>query len=180
MSSSVYRFFDVYGAEAHRAERRNGFRSSPVIWRYIVQKYVGKDAMWLGFGPNDGIARFWHPDASKRVAVPDDGDRLLLHLTYDRALLPRSEFLRAAALLDERVPGSDSHWPDVIADLRKYADDGAILGFGFQSTTVSDDPWLNDDGALIDARLADRVQYGAQDLEDSGYIDPRRSSETTD
>lgn len=179
MSSSTYYFFGLDGMPVRVMDLGNGWGSAPVIWRYIVRKYTGS-------GGNDwmtAIDRFWSDgDLYRKV---DDADRLLLHMTFDRALLPRAEFARCASLLRSlplrRAEGGEDHWETVSGWLEELAGDESILGFGIRATSVSEDPWVTYDADIdrespFDARRAARVAWEAKDLIEPARVGARLES----
>jgi hypothetical protein len=165
VSYSTYYIFSTDGRRLSEHEMRNSHLGVTFIWDRLCRTYLDASRPWIF-----QVSRFWEEDIDR--TLPDD-DRFLLHMTYDRALLPRSEFRRAAELLSKLVFKNEQgelrgHWPAVVQLLEDYADREDVLGFGIYATSVSEDVWkepLDEEGNVeVDARKAKRVIWGSPEL----------------
>lgn len=152
MSGSRYYFFAQDGTVVHTAEMGNGWGSSPIIWSLLCRQYLG-----LRYWKQADINRLLEPAQNARLT---DDHRFLLHLSCDRALVLREDFLQAGDIIERALlvtDGGVNHWPEVVALLRLHAADESVFGMGFYPTSVADDWWQRrnpetDDKEWIDVR----------------------------
>jgi hypothetical protein len=116
-------------------ELRNSWGSAPPVWDAIAMRYLGmaEHECFLR------IEELW--PVYDRPDMPAH-QRAVLMMTYDRAMVMREHYKRAAAdirawLVDfPQEPGCANHWPR-IADLFDSEPDCPAIGFRMTSVTES-------------------------------------------
>jgi hypothetical protein len=114
-------------------ELRNGYGSAPVIWNDMYECMYSSKCNLL-----------WPLYKDSEISLHQ---RAVLVMTYDRALVFKRDYARAAADIRAYLKdfpgkgGGVNHWPR-IAEI--FESDPDVPAIGFQMTSVSDDLFVGD------------------------------------
>lgn len=123
-------------------ELRNGYGSAPVIWNDMSVRYLGCEEYECMHSRK--IDLLW--PLYKHLGIPLH-QRAVLTMTYDRALVFKRDYVRAAedirAYMKDfpNTKGGVHHWSRIAEIFESNPDVPAI---GFQMTSVSDDLFVGD------------------------------------
>ena len=121
-------------------ELRNSHGSAPVVWDIMAQNYLGLPPFGYSF-QTDKLWPLW-----KDLSIPEH-QRAVLGMTYDNAVIIKTDFARAASDLKKFLqdfpvnPEYENHWPTILEVFESNPDCDAI---GFYWTSVSEDPFLGE------------------------------------
>lgn len=137
-SSDLYRVYRT--KTAHYAEMRNGWGTAPVVWSYLVVRFLGR-ARHDYLREND--QELWSLCRAERV--PREL-RLVHAFCCDQAICPLDRLADLATACEEVYrltsagPGVN-HWATIANFLRGHCRKPKQLGLGLSCTSVSD-PWI--------------------------------------
>lgn len=130
----------IWPGEKHEdlVELGNSWRSAPVVWNRLAERYLGSGTAWL----TGDKTRLWK--LVDRKDVPQFMRRVLM-MTFDRAYVLKKDYAKAAADIRRfmlelpQSPDFVCNWPK-IAEI--FESDPDIPAIGFHHTSVSEDPFL--------------------------------------
>lgn len=143
-SSSLYKVYKTKTKEI--AEFRNGWGTAPVIWGYLLEKYLHLDKLaW--FGNDENQKKLWKLITDSSVPT---NLRLVLGLTLDDAICPyvkKDELAKACQEVFEFTYDSKSvnHWKSVGESLKLCKPDKKMIGIALSCTSVADQ-WIDGKG----------------------------------
>jgi hypothetical protein len=133
-------------------EYKNSWGGAAMIWNALVRKYQSN--FLLGRSPRKICFEEWQDlfDAVKAERLKlHPWEQCVLEWTYDNALV-RREHLREIAVALEKfedahaIPNQICHLKAAALRMRKLAEDESVEAVGLYAMSVSENPWLEQDG----------------------------------